>query len=107
MQRTFLNKEYSLSLKYERTSEQDISRTTRKLLEKRIIKLANKADLSKNDELLWYQLCLAYFHNLKVHLKDLKTTSIEKYDNRMIMITIREKEYWLPFEHDHPDFSSH
>ncbi|MDN5651583.1 MAG: hypothetical protein L0G51_03015 [Lactococcus lactis] len=104
---TFLNKEYSLSLKYERPSEQDISRTTRKLLEKKIIKLANKADLSKNDELLWYQLCLAYFHNLKVHLKDLKTTSIEKYDNRMIMITIRDKEYWLPFEHNHPDFSSH
>lgn len=104
---TFLNRAYSLNLRYERPSEQDIACATRKQLEKQIMKLANKANLSKNDELLWYQLGLAYFHNLKVHLKDLKTISIEKNDNRMIMITIKDKEYWLPFEHDHQDFFSH
>ncbi|MGP5550825.1 hypothetical protein ACTXNE_09070 [Psychrobacter namhaensis] len=98
---TFLNKEYTLSLKYERPSKKDIARATRKQLEKQIMELANKINPSKNDELLWYQLGLAYFHNIKVSLKILRNLSLKKGSKGLVALTLEEKEYWLPTTYSH------
>ena len=93
---TFLNKEYALSLKYERPSEKDIAKGNRKQLEKQIMDLANKVNLTKNDELLWYQLGLAYFHNVKISLRILRSRPLKEKNEGFVVLIFEEKEYWLP-----------
>lgn len=94
---TFLNKNYDLDLACNKPSKDDIQKLKRKELEKEIMLLHSKPKpLSPKDRLKWLQLSMAYFHQVDVKLKMLKTITVHPCNEEMSKIIMNNKEYWLP-----------
>lgn len=94
---TFLNKNHDLRLVCNKPHKGDIQKLKKKELEREMMMLYNKPKpLSSKDRLKWLQLSMAYFHQVDIKLKTLKTISIQTCSEEMSKILVNNKEYWLP-----------
>ena len=94
---TFLNKEYKLDLVCNKPSRENVQKLKKRELEQNIIELYNKPKpLPLTDRLKWLQLSMAYFHQVDIQLKTLKTLDIQLCDEDMLTIAFNGKEYFLP-----------
>lgn len=94
---TFLNKTYELDLVCDKPSEEEVWKLKKKDLEQKMIEFYNKPKpLSSKESLQWLQLGMAYFHQVDIQLKILKTITVQPCDKEMSKIVFNKKEYWLP-----------
>ncbi|WP_352339393.1 hypothetical protein [Psychrobacter sp. 16-MNA-CIBAN-0192] len=94
----FLNREYGLDMVCAKPSKDAVLKANRGEIEQQLMLLYNQTKpLSDKDQLIWLQLCMAYFHKVNIKLSILKTLSVEQCDDdEMIKLIFAHKEYWLP-----------
>lgn len=93
----FLNREYGLDIVCTKPSKDAVLKANRKEIEQKMMMLYNQPKpLSDKDELIWLQLCMAYFHQVNIKLKTIKTLTVQPCNEDMSKIMFDQKEYWLP-----------
>lgn len=93
----FLNKKYELSLVCTKPSKDAVLKANRGEIERKIMTLYNQPKpLSDKDELMWLQLCMAYFHRVNISLSTLKIIVLRPCDEGMLKMMIENKEYCIP-----------
>lgn len=95
---TFLNREYELKLICKRPEKQGLNyNNVRKEQEKQIQQLIKKESLTETDVILWYQLCGAYFHDIKVGKDYIQNFKFEVFSSdKLVKLEHKTKVYWLP-----------
>ena len=95
---TFLNREYELKLICKRPEKQGLNyNNVRKEQEKQIQQLIKKESLTETDVILWYQLCVAYFHDIKVGKDYIQNFKFEVFNSdKLVKFEHKTKVYWLP-----------
>ncbi len=93
----FLNRKCGSSLVCVKPSKDSVLKANRGEIERQMMALSNQPKpLSDKDKLTWLQLGMAYFHQVNIQLKILKTLTIHPCDEEMSKIIFNDKEYWLP-----------
>lgn len=94
---TFLNREHKLKLICRRPEKQVSNLDViRKEQEKQIQQLIKKENLTKNDTVLWYQLCMAYFHDIQVGKDHIAEYKFKVFSDELVKFKYEDKIYWLP-----------